>query len=152
MLEHGRAARGPRGAVRARDRRRRRAVPPVRAVLVTHGRADAIVLPSMAEHVLEVCPTARASWYDGVGHLPFVEDPARFDRELRRARRPRHVAAREEASSPAQARAERPSSSSIWPTPAAMPASMPVASACSIASSLAHVVVMVICVARRPVR
>jgi|SRR4051794_8230371 non-heme chloroperoxidase len=52
-------------------------------VLVTHGRADAIVLPSMAEHVLEVCPTARASWYDGVGHLPFAEDPARFDRELR---------------------------------------------------------------------
>ena len=39
--------------------------------------------PSMGEHVLEVCPTARASWYDGIGHLPFVEDPARFDRELR---------------------------------------------------------------------
>lgn len=52
-------------------------------VLVTHGRADRIVLPSMAEHVLDVCPTARASWYEGVGHLPFVEDPARFDRELR---------------------------------------------------------------------
>jgi non-heme chloroperoxidase len=52
-------------------------------VLVTHGRADAIVLPSMAEHVLEVCPTARASWYDDIGHLPFLEDPARFDRELR---------------------------------------------------------------------
>jgi len=52
-------------------------------VLVTHGRADAIVLPSMAEHVLEICPTARASWYDDIGHLPFLEDPARFDRELR---------------------------------------------------------------------
>jgi non-heme chloroperoxidase len=52
-------------------------------VLVTHGRADAIVLPSMAEHVLEVCKTARASWYDGIGHMPFVEDSARFDRELR---------------------------------------------------------------------
>lgn len=52
-------------------------------VLVTHGRADAIVLPSMAEHVLGVCPTARGSWYDGIGHLPFLEDPARFDRELR---------------------------------------------------------------------
>jgi non-heme chloroperoxidase len=52
-------------------------------VLVTHGRADAIVLPSMAEHVLEVCETARASWYDGIGHLPFLEDSARFDRELR---------------------------------------------------------------------
>ena len=52
-------------------------------VLVTHGRADTIVLPSMAEHVLDVCPTAHASWYDAVGHLPFAEDPARFDRELR---------------------------------------------------------------------
>jgi pimeloyl-ACP methyl ester carboxylesterase len=52
-------------------------------VLVTHGRLDAIVLPSMAEHVLEVCRSARASWYDGVGHLPFLEDPDRFDRELR---------------------------------------------------------------------
>jgi pimeloyl-ACP methyl ester carboxylesterase len=52
-------------------------------VLVTHGRADKIVLPSMAEHVLNVCPTAHASWYDAVGHLPFAEDPTRFDRELR---------------------------------------------------------------------
>jgi non-heme chloroperoxidase len=52
-------------------------------VVVTHGRADMIVLPAMSEHVLDVCETARASWYDGIGHLPFVEDPARFDRELR---------------------------------------------------------------------
>ena len=52
-------------------------------VLVTHRRADAIVLPSMAEHVLEVCETARPSWYEGIGHLPFLEDPTRFDRELR---------------------------------------------------------------------
>ena len=51
-------------------------------VLVTHGRADTLVLPSMAEHVLAVCDTAVASWYDGVGHLPFVEDATRFDREL----------------------------------------------------------------------
>jgi non-heme chloroperoxidase len=51
-------------------------------VLVTHGRCDAIVLPSMAEHVLDVCDTGEPSWYDGVGHMPFVEDPVRFDREL----------------------------------------------------------------------
>ncbi len=51
-------------------------------ILVTHGRRDAIVLPTMAEHVLASCPTARASWYDDCGHLPFLEDPARFDREL----------------------------------------------------------------------
>jgi non-heme chloroperoxidase len=51
-------------------------------ILVSHGRQDQIVLPSMAEHVLQMCPTARASWYDGVGHLPFAEDPARFNTEL----------------------------------------------------------------------
>jgi pimeloyl-ACP methyl ester carboxylesterase len=51
-------------------------------VLVTHGRRDEIVLPSMAAHVLGVCPTAVASWYEGVGHAPFLEDPVRFDREL----------------------------------------------------------------------
>lgn len=52
------------------------------SVLVSHGTRDEIVLPSMAEHVLEVCPTAEPSWYDGLGHMPFLEDPVRFDREL----------------------------------------------------------------------
>lgn len=51
-------------------------------VLVTHGRSDAIVLPSMAEHTLARCPIAERSWYEGVGHMPFVEAPERFDREL----------------------------------------------------------------------
>ena len=51
-------------------------------VLVTHGRDDMIVLPSMAEHTLTACPAATASWYDGVGHMPFWEEPDRFDREL----------------------------------------------------------------------
>lgn len=51
-------------------------------VLVTHGDQDTVVLPSMAEHVLEVCPTAEGSWYEGVGHAPFLEDPERFNREL----------------------------------------------------------------------
>lgn len=51
-------------------------------VLVSHGTRDVVVLPSMAEHVLQVCPTAEASWYEDVGHMPFVEDPARFNREL----------------------------------------------------------------------
>jgi len=52
------------------------------AVLVTQGRADTVVLPAMAEHILATCPTAEASWYDGVGHLPHLEEPARFNREL----------------------------------------------------------------------
>jgi pimeloyl-ACP methyl ester carboxylesterase len=59
-------------------------------VLVTQGRADTVVLPAMAEHVLATCPTAEASWYDGVGHVPHLEEPERFNRELaeltRRAR------------------------------------------------------------------
>jgi non-heme chloroperoxidase len=51
-------------------------------LLVTQGRADTVVLPAMAEHVLATCPTSEASWYDGVGHIPHVEDPDRFNREL----------------------------------------------------------------------
>ena len=60
-------------------------------MLVTQGRADSVVLPAMAEHVLATCPTAEASWYDGVGHAPHLEEPERFNRELaelsRRSRR-----------------------------------------------------------------
>ena len=59
-------------------------------LLVSHGRADTVVLPAMAEHVLATCPAAEASWYEGVGHTAFLEDPERFNRELaaltRRAR------------------------------------------------------------------
>jgi non-heme chloroperoxidase len=51
-------------------------------VLVTHGRDDAIVLPAMAQELLERCPAATASWYDGVGHAPFWEAADRFDSEL----------------------------------------------------------------------
>ena len=51
-------------------------------VLVTHGRADSVVLPAMAEHILATCPTAEASWYEGVGHAPHLEEPERFNREL----------------------------------------------------------------------
>ena len=51
-------------------------------MLVTQGRTDSVVLPAMAEHVLATCPTAEASWYDGVGHAPHLEEPERFNREL----------------------------------------------------------------------
>ena len=51
-------------------------------LLVTHGRADTVVLPAMAEHILAICPTAVASWYEDVGHVPFLEEPERFNREL----------------------------------------------------------------------
>jgi non-heme chloroperoxidase len=59
-------------------------------LLVTQGRADTVVLPAMAEHVLAACPTAEASWYEGTGHVPHLEESERFNRELaeltRRAR------------------------------------------------------------------
>jgi pimeloyl-ACP methyl ester carboxylesterase len=51
-------------------------------LLVTQGRADSVVLPAMAEHVLATCPTAEASWYEGTGHVPHLEEPGRFNREL----------------------------------------------------------------------
>jgi pimeloyl-ACP methyl ester carboxylesterase len=51
-------------------------------VLVTQGRADSIVLPAMAEHILAVCPTAQASWYDDAAHVPHLEQPGRFNGEL----------------------------------------------------------------------
>ena len=28
------------------------------------------------------CKTAVSSWYEGVGHMPFIEDAERFNREL----------------------------------------------------------------------
>jgi non-heme chloroperoxidase len=51
-------------------------------LLVSHGRRDSVVLPAMAEHVLATCPTAEPSWYDGAAHVPHLEEPERFNREL----------------------------------------------------------------------
>ena len=51
-------------------------------LLVTQGRADTVVLPAMAEHVLDTCTLAEASWYEGVGHVPHLEEPERFNAEL----------------------------------------------------------------------
>jgi pimeloyl-ACP methyl ester carboxylesterase len=51
-------------------------------LLVSHGRADTVVLPAMADHVQATCPTAEPSWYEGVGHTPFLEESERFNREL----------------------------------------------------------------------
>jgi len=51
-------------------------------VLMAHGRSDTVVLPAMGEHILKTCRTSIASWYDGTGHTPFLEDAPRFNREL----------------------------------------------------------------------
>ena len=53
-------------------------------VLVTHGRSDTVVLPAMADFILNHCKTADVSWYEGVGHAPFLEEPLRFNTELKR--------------------------------------------------------------------
>jgi pimeloyl-ACP methyl ester carboxylesterase len=51
-------------------------------VLVTHGRSDTVVLPAMADYILAHCKTAHASWFDGIGHAPFLEEALRFNTEL----------------------------------------------------------------------
>lgn len=59
-------------------------------VLVTHGREDKAILPTIGEYTARTVPGARLSMYDGVGHLPFWEEVPRFNAELlefvRRAR------------------------------------------------------------------
>ena len=54
----------------------------LRATLVTIGMKDSVVLPSMGDYIVEHVPGARASRYEGVGHVPFGEDPSRFNAEL----------------------------------------------------------------------
>jgi non-heme chloroperoxidase len=53
-------------------------------VLITHGLDDRIVLPAMSGHLAGLVRHATVSWYERVGHAPFLEDPARFDAELLR--------------------------------------------------------------------
>lgn len=52
-------------------------------VACMHGTADAIILPASSEHNARTIPRAVLSIYDRIGHSPFVEDPVRFNRELR---------------------------------------------------------------------
>ncbi|MDR7157104.1 pimeloyl-ACP methyl ester carboxylesterase [Sphingobium xenophagum] len=51
-------------------------------VLVSQGMEDKIVLPAMADVILNTIPGATASLYDHVGHAPFLEQADRFNREL----------------------------------------------------------------------
>ncbi len=50
--------------------------------LITHGRKDAVLLPSAAEMTAATIPGSRISWFDSCGHSPFCENAARFNREL----------------------------------------------------------------------
>ncbi len=51
-------------------------------VLVTQGVKDQLVMPSMAQHTAAMARQSRLSMYDNIGHSPFWEDAARFNREL----------------------------------------------------------------------
>lgn len=51
-------------------------------VLVTHGEADRVLLPSLSRYTASLVPGARLSLYPGVGHSPFWEAAPRFNGEL----------------------------------------------------------------------
>jgi non-heme chloroperoxidase len=50
--------------------------------LVTHGTKDQVFLPTLAEFTASCVKGARLSLYEEIGHAPFWEDAARFNREL----------------------------------------------------------------------
>jgi len=50
--------------------------------LVLHGTADTVVDVSAGEHAAALIPNATASYWEGCGHGPFVEDPERFVGEI----------------------------------------------------------------------
>lgn len=50
--------------------------------LVTVGVKDTVVLASMGDYIVDHVPGARASRYDDSGHVPFGEEPDRFNDEL----------------------------------------------------------------------
>jgi pimeloyl-ACP methyl ester carboxylesterase len=51
-------------------------------VLITQGVDDRVGLVSMAHYTARLVPHAETSLYEGVGHMPFWENPNRFNREL----------------------------------------------------------------------
>ncbi|HEY2358989.1 MAG TPA: alpha/beta hydrolase [Phenylobacterium sp.] len=51
-------------------------------LLVSYGAADTVLLPAMSLAIKDAVPACRLSEYPDVGHAPFLEDPARFNREL----------------------------------------------------------------------
>ena len=51
-------------------------------VLAIHGADDKISRVAMSEHTARTAPHAELKIYEGVGHLPFWEEPERFDADL----------------------------------------------------------------------
>ena len=50
--------------------------------LVSHGVKDKICVLDMAKYVASLVPGVQTSFYEGVGHSPFWEEPGRFNSEL----------------------------------------------------------------------
>lgn len=50
--------------------------------LVIHGAQDRVLLPAAGRHIAGLLPGAELTLYEGVGHAPFLEHPARFDADL----------------------------------------------------------------------
>ena len=72
-----------RAAITARPPNPGDVLPGIRCpVLVTHGAADRILLATLGKFTAATVPGAKLSLYDGIGHAPFWEDAARFNREL----------------------------------------------------------------------
>ncbi len=51
-------------------------------VLVVHGRDDRVVNFASGTYLAQTAPRAQLHAYDGVGHLPFRENPGRFERDV----------------------------------------------------------------------
>lgn len=51
--------------------------------LLTHGEADAVVVPEAAREYADLADDATLSMYPETGHSPFWERPKRYNRELR---------------------------------------------------------------------
>ncbi|MCQ4121971.1 alpha/beta fold hydrolase [Rhodococcus tibetensis] len=51
-------------------------------VLVMHGTEDSVVDVAAGRHAADLVPNAQASFWEGCDHGPFVEDPARFVKEV----------------------------------------------------------------------
>ncbi|WP_116091883.1 alpha/beta fold hydrolase [Sphingomonas crusticola] len=50
--------------------------------LVVHGRQDGMTLPHAAEAIAAKVAGARVAWFEACGHMPFWEEPERFNAEL----------------------------------------------------------------------
>ena len=92
VLEHRRTGRHPRQPRSPRDRLRRRAAQrsTCRCSSPRAGKTRSCSQrwPSTSS---ATCPTSEVSWYEGVGHVPHLEEPERFNRELAALTRRAHA-------------------------------------------------------------